>query len=260
MSVLRAVGVRAGYGDRDVVRGVDLEVGEGSVLAILGPNGAGKSTLLRLLAGILPVRAGRIELAGRPLQAWRRREIARTLAFVPQQVHFTFPLTVREVVEQGRAPHLGPWRPLGPADRAAVAASLERVRLAPSADTPVQRLSGGERQRVLLARALATQARLLLLDEPAAGLDVRHQLDLLETLRGLASDGVGVVAVLHDWNLAARLADRVAVLGDGAIHAQGRAEEVLTAEMFRAVFSVEVAIEARNGGARVIVPLTSSKA
>lgn len=253
MTLLVAAGLRGGYDGRDVVHGVDLEVRERSCTAVLGPNGAGKSTLLRLLAGVLPGTGGTVELLGRPLASWRRREIARTLALVPQQVQLAFPLTVREVVEQGRAPHLGPWRPPGPHDHEAVATALTRVGLAGAGGRPVQRLSGGERQRVLLARALATEARLLLLDEPAAGLDVRHQLAFVETLRDLQADGVASVVVLHDWNLALQLADQVLVLRGGSSYASGTPAAVLTETLFRQVFGVEVEIVRPTTGAPVIV-------
>ena len=183
MTLLMAKRVAGGYGGRPVVEDVSLALSPGRCVAILGPNGAGKSTLLRLLAGILPVTGGSVELLGRPLPSWRRRDSARIVGFVPQLLALTFPLTVRELVEQGRAPHLGPWRPPSAVDSAAVARALARVDLEAQAPTPVQRLSGGERQRALLARALACEPRLLLLDEPATALDVGHQLELVGILR-----------------------------------------------------------------------------
>ncbi len=172
---------------------------------------------------------------------------------MPQHVQLTFPLTVREVVEQGRAPHLGPWRPAGPRDHEAIDTALTRVGLAGAGDRPVQRLSGGERQRVLLARALATEARVLLLDEPAAGLDVRHQLAFVETLRELQIAGVASVVVLHDWNLALQLADNVLVLRGGSSYASGTPNTVLTETLFRQVFGVEVEIIRSRAGAPVIL-------
>jgi iron complex transport system ATP-binding protein len=260
VTLLRARGLDGGYGGRTVVRGIDLEVTGGRCIALLGPNGAGKTTLVRLLAGVLPAERGVVEVLGRPLQAWRRREVAREVALVPQQVHFTFPLTVREVIEQGRAPHLGPWRPPGPDDHAAVAEAIARLDLAGLADAPVQRLSGGERQRVVLARALATRARVLLLDEPAAALDLRHQLDLAAMIARLRGDGVGVVMVVHDWNLALQLADELVVLQAGRVVAAGRPEETLRPELFAAVFGVEVEILRGRDGRPVVVPRAGSTA
>jgi ABC-type cobalamin/Fe3+-siderophores transport system ATPase subunit len=253
-ALLVAQGVTGGYPGHEVLHGVDLDVSEGQCVALLGPNGAGKSTLLRMLAGILAPRAGRIELCGRPLGSWRRREAAKLVGYVPQNVAFTFPLTVRELVEQGRAPHLGAWRPAAPGDHAAVAEALAAVHMTDCAGAPVQRLSGGERQLVLLARALATQARLLILDEPAAALDVRHQLDLVEILRQLVRSGVGVVLVAHDWNLALRLADRLVVLARGRVFAAGTPAEVVRPALFREVFGVEVDLIQRPGSPQLVVP------
>ncbi len=255
MSVLlRAVGLRGGYGRREVVAGVGLDIVPGRCVAVLGPNGTGKSTLVRLLGGILPASGGRVELLGRPLAAWRRRHVARHVALVPQLVEFAFPLTVREVVEQGRAPHLGPWRPPSAEDDEAVHLALRRVGLEKLEGTSVQRLSGGERQLVLLARALATRPRVLLLDEPAAALDVRHQLELVAIVRSLLAEGVGALVVLHDWNLALRVADDLVVLRDGRVHARGTPAEVVSPDLFREVFQVEVEVLPGRAGVPFVVP------
>ncbi|MCU0291991.1 MAG: ABC transporter ATP-binding protein [Thermoanaerobaculaceae bacterium] len=240
MTTLQARRLCGGYGARQVVGPVDLEVEAGSCVGILGPNGAGKSTLLRLLAGILPARAGEVLLLGRSLSSWRRREAARVVGFVPQSLSVAFPLTVVEMVMQGRAPHLGAWQPPGPADEAAVEAALHEVGLGARRDVGVHTMSGGERQLVLLARALAGQPRVLLMDEPATGLDVRHQLALVDTVRRLVATGVGAAVVLHDWNLAARLTDRVLILQEGRTVASGPSGEVLLPEILGAVFGVTV--------------------
>jgi iron complex transport system ATP-binding protein len=252
-TVLSAHGLSGGYGATDVVHGVDFTVRGGECVALLGPNGAGKSTLLRLLAGILPPRAGHVKLGGRPLAMWRRRDVARIVGLVPQGVTFAFPVTVAELVEQGRAPHLGPWRPPSPRDHAAVSEALARVGLADRAATGVQNLSGGERQLVLLARALASQPRLLLLDEPITALDVRHQLEFAEILGQLVREGVGAVVVAHDWNFALRLAQRLVVLHHGRVWAAGPPSDVLQPDLFQDVFEVEVEILERGGGAPTVV-------
>ncbi len=251
MTLLAAIGVSGGYEAGDVVRDVSMALEPGRCLAVLGPNGSGKSTLMRMLAGILPARSGEVRLLGTPLHQLKRRRIARTVAFVPQVVEFAFRLSVEETVQQGRAPHLGPWRPATPADHAAVARAIALVALTAKIATPVQHLSGGERQRVLLARALATEPRILLLDEPAAALDVRHQLELVDIVRRRLDDGVAAVVVLHDWNLALRMADDLLVLHDGAVHAYGPAADVISPELFSTVFGVEVDVE--RGGARPLV-------
>jgi iron complex transport system ATP-binding protein len=240
VTVLSATGVSGGYGRGFAVDRVSLEVSPRRCLAVLGPNGSGKSTLLRLVTGLLPALAGDVLLAGRPLASIPRRAVARRVGYLPQRVDFAFPLSVRELVEQGRSPHLDPWRPLGERDRAAVRRALAEMELTGREETPVQQLSGGERQRLLLARALAGEPELLLLDEPAAGLDVRHQLDLLSLLHRLRDGGVGLAVVLHDWNMAARLADDVLVLVQGRAHASGTPDDVLTPDLFREVFKVDV--------------------
>jgi ABC-type cobalamin/Fe3+-siderophores transport system ATPase subunit len=260
VTLLAARDLSGGYGTRVVVDRVALGVASGSCVAIVGPNGAGKSTLLRLLAGILPARTGHVELDGRDLAAWRRRDLTRVISYVPQLVTLTFPLTVRELVEQGRAPHLGPWRPPSAVDRAAVARALALVKLETQAAIAVQSLSGGERQRALLARALATEPRLLLLDEPAAALDVGHQLDLVAVLRRLIADGVGVALVVHDWNLALRLADQVVVLDHGAVRAVGSPAELLRTTVLGDVFGVTVEVLSTADGAPVLVPGPTSPA
>jgi iron complex transport system ATP-binding protein len=162
---------------------------------------------------------------------------------------------VRELVEQGRAPHLGPWRPPAETDRAAIARALQRVHLVERSNTGVQSLSGGERQRVLLARALASEPRLLLLDEPMTALDVGHQLDLVAILRELLDDGVGMALVVHDFNLALRLADEVVVLDRGSVHAAGVPHEVLAGQVFADVFGVAVEVLRAADGRPVIVPV-----
>lgn len=253
MSRLIATGLSGGYPGHEVVHGIDLDLAPGRTTVVVGPNGAGKSTLLRLLAGLLTPSRGEITLDGVSIAAIRRRELARTVGFVPQNVHLAFPLAARELVMQGRASHLGPWRPPGPDDHAAVDEALATVGMTEHADTPVQSLSGGERQLVLLARTLAARPRVLLLDEPLTGLDLRHQLDFAATLGALAGSGVACLLVLHDWNLAARLADTLVVIVHGRLHAVGAPREVLTRDLFRSIFAVEVEIVEADG-VPVIVP------
>lgn len=254
MSLLAARGATAGYGRTPAVAGVQLDVEAGRCVAVLGPNGAGKSTLLRALAGILPLSSGTILLEGRPLHQWHRREAAQRVTLVPQSVQFTFPLAVREVVAQGRAPHLGPWRPAAAADHAAVRCALEEVGLVDKADRSVQHLSGGERQRVLLARALATEPRVLLLDEPANALDLRHQVELTNAVRRRLDAGVAVVFVAHDLNLALALADEVVVLRRGLVVAHGHPWQVVSPDLLRHTFEVEAEFLTRADGTPAVLP------
>lgn len=254
MSLLTAHEATGGYASAFTLRQISLEVSAGRCVAVIGPNGAGKSTLLRMLAGILPISSGTIILAGRPLQSWRRREVARLVTLVPQSVSFTFPLPVQEVVAQGRAPHLGPWRPPTASDQAAVQRAMAAVGLTDKANTSVSHLSGGERQRVSLARALAVEPRVLLLDEPATALDLLHQETLTGVVRQRLRQGVGVVVVAHDLNLALTLADEVVVLQNGRIVARGEVCTALTPELLRRVFGVEVEFIARPDGSAALLP------
>lgn len=255
--VLRATGLAGGYGRSDVIRDLDFDLHAGEAVAVLGPNGAGKSTLVRLLSGLLPATAGEVLAFGRPLQRWRRRDLASRVSLVPQLVEFAFPLTVDEVVGQGRNPHLGPWKPPGRSDREAVEKAIARVGVGHLRKQSVQQLSGGERQLVLLARALAVQPQVLLLDEPASALDLNHQLELIEILRGLLDDGVAVLVVLHDWNLALRVADRLVVLDAGRIAAAGAPDDVVSPSLFESVFGVRVELVDTPAG-RMVLPVSRS--
>jgi iron complex transport system ATP-binding protein len=241
--------------DRDALRGVSAEVRAGQHWVLLGPNGSGKSTFLRCTLGRLVPTRGRVEVLGRPRGEWRPRELARRVAVVAQEEALAFPLTVREVVAMGRYPHLGPWRRPGPADREAVDDALARCDLLALAHRTVDALSGGERQRVRIARALAQRPEVLVLDEPTTHLDVRHGMEILELVRRLArADGLTVVTVTHDLNLAARHADRVALLADGTLVTDGPPTEVLTPERLHEVFRWPIRVWRDGGGDLVLLP------
>jgi len=236
---LALLGVSAGYGERAVLRDIDLEIEHGSWVAIVGPNGAGKSTLLRLLTGLLPPAIGAIEVDGRPIGTLRREEIARRIAVVPQPSALPFSATVEAIVSLGRLPHEDAIRGLRPADRAAVAAAVDRVGLGRLVGRDVRELSLGERQLVLLAMAVAQDAPVLVLDEPTVHLDIRHQLDVMDLLADLnARDGRTIVTVIHDLHLAARRIPRIIVIADGRIASDGPPGEALTADVVRDVFRV----------------------
>ncbi|NLU70032.1 heme ABC transporter ATP-binding protein [Streptomyces sp. HNM0574] len=224
-----AEGLTVRLGGRTVLDGVGLTVTAGEVLALVGPNGAGKSTLLAALAGDLPARSGTVRIAGRPVREWTARELAVRRAVLPQSASLAFPFTCEDVVRMGRAPWTG-IRAGRDGDETAVAAAMAATEVTGFAARRFSALSGGERARVALARVLAQDTALLLLDEPTAALDLRHQELVLRVCRERAARGAAVVVVLHDLNLAAACADRVALLHDGAVTAVGTPAGVLTAE------------------------------
>ncbi len=241
--MLRARKIEVRRGNRTILRDLELEVRPGEFLALLGPNGAGKSTLLDTLSGELEPAAGAIELGGRPIQAIPGGERAKSVAFLPQESRVEFPFEALEVAVLGRVPHGTGYesrRDLAIAREALILAGVGHLshRLYPS-------LSGGERQRVQLARVLAQLweapddgARYLLLDEPTSSLDPPHQHAVLGLVRRLSRHGVGSVAVLHDLNLAALHADRIALLADGRIVAAGSPAQVLTSERIRQAYGM----------------------
>ena len=245
--VLAARAVSVSLGGTPVLNAVSLAARAGEVTGLVGPNGAGKSTLLRVLAGLLRPESGAVRLGAEELAALPARARARRIAFLPQQ-EAAHPFTALETVLMGRYPHLSRFTLEGAGDRRIARAALARTEAERFESRKLDEVSGGERQRVLLARALAQQARVLLLDEPAAGLDLRHQLAAMETLRAeVAGGGVAVVVALHDVWLASRYCDRLALLSGGAIVAQGPPREVFTAQHFREVFGVEAVVEHEAG-------------
>lgn len=255
-----AVGFAYPGADRTAVEAVDLEVREGEIVAVLGPNGAGKSTLLRLLLGVRVPDEGRALLYGRPASGWPAEERARRVGVLPQHEEPAFPITARALVETGRYPWLGRWGRPGPADRAIVAAALERCGVADLAGREFATLSGGERQRVRLARALAQEPRALALDEPTASLDLAHEMEIWDLLAGEARRGRAVLLTTHHVNLAARYADRLVLLHRGRIAASGPAGTVLAPEIVESVWAWPVRVVAHDGpgpdrGAPQVVPL-----
>jgi iron complex transport system ATP-binding protein len=238
--ILEARDVAVRRGEREVVRGVSLGVAEGDALALVGPNAAGKSTLLRALAGLLPPAAGEVRLEGRALSAWPRDAAARALALVTPDEEGPDTLGVEDRVALGRYPHRGPFRPLTSEDAAAVASAMRRTGIEPLARRRLGTLSAGERQLAALARGLAQQPRILLLDEPAAHLDVGHQLQLFRVLDEVRGGGVAVLAVVHDLQRAAAWAGRMLLLHEGRIAAEGRPAEVLASPACAEAFGVAI--------------------
>jgi iron complex transport system ATP-binding protein len=231
-----------GAGGPDILRGVTLRVRRGERVGLLGPNGAGKSTLLRLASGVLRPGSGRVLLAGAEVRALPRDEVARRVAVVPQDFSVRFAYTVRQLVELGRTAHAGSWGVLRAADRQVVARALAATDLDTLADRVFNELSGGERQRVLVAMALAQASPVVLLDEPTAHLDIRHQIEVLELLRRLNHErGLTVLAALHDLNLAARYFPRL-VLFRNEIIADGPPAAVLDPALLSRVYETPVRV------------------
>ncbi|MEU4066148.1 heme ABC transporter ATP-binding protein [Streptomyces wedmorensis] len=258
--VAEAVGLRIARGGRTVLDGVGIGVRAGEVLALVGPNGAGKSTLLAALAADLVPAAGEVRIGGRGAGDWSAGELALRRAVLPQAAALSFPFPVAEVVRMGRAPWAGTERE--DEDEPAVAGAMDAAEVAAFAGRPFSALSGGERARVALARVLAQRTGLLLLDEPTAALDLRHQELVLRVCRERAAAGDAVVVVLHDLGLAAAHADRVAVLHDGRIAADGPPSDVLGAELLSRVYRqpVEVFPHPRTGVPLVVPERTGAAA
>jgi iron complex transport system ATP-binding protein len=238
----------------DAVRDLSLSIPGGAVTAILGPNGSGKTTLLRLLLGVLRPQRGSIQVAGRPQGDYSRRELSRLVGLVPQDEHIPFDFSVLEYVLLGRAPYLHPLASPGAADAALALEALHTAGLEGMHDRSLPTLSGGERQLAVLARVLAQQPRILLMDEPAAHLDLGNQGRLLELVRDLAAAGATVVLTTHDPNLAAAVAGQVVLMAGGRVLEAGPAGEILSADKLSATFGVAIQVAVVHGRRMVLLP------
>lgn len=238
--------------------GLSLAVAPSEFLGVIGPNGSGKTTLLRLLSGVAAPEAGEVRLLGRPVRAIAPRERARLVAVVFQETRVLFNFSVLEIALMGRAPRLGRWGLERPEDFAAARAALREMDLADQEDKPLQELSSGERQRALIARALAQEPRILLMDEPTAFLDLKHRLQIYEILVRLNRDrGLTVVTTSHDLNLAARYGSRLVLLHCGRLAADGPPATVLTPGRIREVYETDARVERDPmTGAPYVVPIT----
>ncbi len=239
---LSVAAVDAGYGETRVISEVSLEVERGEFVGLVGPNGAGKSTLLKAVTGVASVLAGSITLCGQPFASLDARARARRVAVVPQALPEPFAFSAREFVEMGRYPYLGRFDRLGAADHEVTDRAMELTDTMEFAGKSVDTLSGGDLQRLTLAQALAQDPDVLLLDEPTSHLDLNHQLQVLDLVRSRSSDGLAVLGVFHDIGLAARYADRIAVISAGRLRATGTPDEVITPEVVRDVFGVRAVV------------------
>ena len=257
-AALAARDLRFAYAGGHGLDGVDLEVRAGEIVGLLGPNGAGKSTLVKLLSGVLAAGSGSIRVQGDELSGLARREIARRIAVVPQELPFELPFTALETVLLGRHPHLSGLGFEADRDLDIARDALRRVGAGELAERPLGELSSGERQRVAVARALAQQTPILLLDEPTSFLDLRYQVELFDLLRSLAGEGRALLAVLHDLNLAAEYCDRVVLVAGGRSVAAGATAEVLTYAHLTEVYGTEVYVDLNDlTGSLVVTPLSS---
>jgi iron complex transport system ATP-binding protein len=251
----------AGYGEHVVLDGVSLEVKRGEFIGLIGPNGCGKTTLMRVISGVLPARSGAVLMEGSDVRHFKRRELARSMAVLSQDLGADLSFTVREIALMGRAPHLPRIGVETRADRNIAEHAMVVADIWHLADQPVNRISGGERQRAFFAMCLAQQPRVLLLDEPMSHLDIGHQITMLELIRGLnRTEGLTVMAVFHDLNLAAEYCDRLMVLHRGKVQAIGPARDVVTPDMIRRVYDAEVDVEPNRKSGKPFVVVTAKSA
>jgi iron complex transport system ATP-binding protein len=242
--ILSLEGVGFDYGSKPVLERIDLQVAPGQVLGILGPNGSGKSTLLNLMGGIFAPKRGAVLVNGAPIQGLRRSQIARRIAMVSQEHHFRFDFSVLEVVLMGRFPHMGRLQFEGRRDMDVARDAMLATQCLEFAQRSIHALSGGERQRVLIARALAQEPGLMLLDEPTSFLDLKLKREVFQLIGRLRTEkSLGVVVVSHDIDLVAQYCTQVALLRDGSIYAAGNPQEVITAESLQDVFDCPVRVD-----------------
>lgn len=250
---VRLDGIVVKYGGYTALDGVSFEVGPGEVVSIVGPNGSGKSTIIKAIARILEPASGRVYVDGRALETLEPWEMAKMIGYVPQNFHYLFYSSVMETVLLGRKPHIR-WN-VSQRDLDIVQEALDSMGIAGMARKFMDELSGGEKQKVYIARTLAQEPGLFLLDEPTSNLDLRHQIEVLEITKKLTKDrNASMVVALHDLNLAMRYADRVAMMRRGRLYAFGRPEDVLTVENIDRVYGVEAAIVESEYG-RYILPV-----
>ncbi|NLJ36156.1 MAG: ABC transporter ATP-binding protein [candidate division WS1 bacterium] len=259
-AVLEAHKLVAGYEQRTVLDCVDFAMHRGGMVALLGPNGAGKSTLLRALTGVLSITSGQVLLRGKPLSNYTRRQLARIMSVVPQMTSVLFSFSAMEYVLMGRTPHLGRLQSESMEDRQIALEAMQATDTEYLCDRPVTELSGGELQRLAIAKSLAQQTPVMLLDEPTAFLDISHQIQILQLLRSLNQEhDKTILCVSHDLNLTATFFDRVVLMQNGAVIDDGPPDRVITAERIEQVYGAQVLVDrSPTGRPRVSIPLATA--
>lgn len=236
-------GIDFSYDNIPVLKDVELKVEEGDFLGLIGPNGSGKSTILRIISRVLKPHKGIVHLDGMTLESLTQKAIAQNIAVVPQETETSFAFSISDIVLMGRFPHLRRFESENIEDLRIAREAMKKTQTLHLAERLITELSGGEKQRVIIAQALAQEPRLILLDEPTAHLDINHQLQILDLLKELNQDGLTIIAVFHDLNLAARYCKRLILLCEGQIEIIGKVEEVFSPEIIRRVFKADVVID-----------------
>ena len=250
--------VEFSYASEPILKGVCLELAQSEILGIVGPNGAGKSTLIRCINRILAPQKGSILLDEKEIKKMRRKDLAKKLGYIPQTSGHAFPSTVFDAILMGRRPHIG-WRS-SEKDEEIVLDILHLLNIEDLAMRDINEISGGQQQKVYIARALAQEPDVLLLDEPTSNLDIRHQLDVMDAIKNLVKEkGISAIMAIHDLNLGSRYADRIVMLNGGSIVAAGNPSSVLTSENIKRVYSVEAVVK-NESGRPYIVPIRPVRA
>jgi iron complex transport system ATP-binding protein len=258
--MIRLNKVDAGYGEVPALREIDVHVGERDFIGILGPNGSGKSTLLRIISGIMKPSSGEVEIRGKKISELTRREISKLLAVVQQEALFAFDFTVMEVVLMGRNPYLRRLQMEGEEDLRAAREALEMTDTLHLSERSINELSAGERQRVVIARALAQKTEILLLDEPTAHLDIMHQIEIFELLKSLHQDGMTIVLVSHDLNLAGEYCADLILLNQGKVVAKGPPSSILQRNLIEEVYEImPLTLTNPETGRPLVIPLRIAK-
>ncbi|SFL59088.1 ABC transporter ATP-binding protein [Halanaerobium salsuginis] len=248
--MLKLNNVNFNYGKSEILKNINLELSKGQLLTLVGPNGSGKSTLLKCINNFLDINSGTIMINGKNLDQYKRQELARLIAYVPQQISSPFPNTVFDTILMGRKVYQS-WRP-SHQDRKLTAKIINKLGLAEIAFTKINQLSGGQRQKVYLGRGLAQQAKLILLDEPNNNLDLKHQLEIFNLIKREVNQGSAAVIIMHDLSLASRFSDKIVMLKSGQVFKSGR-QEILTAANIYAVYGVKVSLKDHQGF-KIVIP------